>query len=130
MELKSMMGAALVLASGALLLSAPVSAQTAAGSAKAKAPPSESVEMKPAAGANFAAPVRLMAGDKFLGEARLYPSPVMHDMNGDGLADIVVGDLFGRVTVALRVKGDGPAKFGAEAPLNDFEGKELKFKNW
>lgn len=80
--------------------------------------------------ATFAAPVRLRAGDKFLGEKRLFPSPVLHDVNGDGLADIVVGDLVGRLTVALRLPGDGPLAFAAETKLQDRDAKDLDFHNW
>lgn len=78
----------------------------------------------------FAPPVRLRAGDAFLGVDRLYPSPVFHDMNGDGRADIVVGDLRGRITIALREEGDGPARFAAETKLMAQDGKELDFANW
>ena len=78
----------------------------------------------------FAAPVRIRAGDAFLGEERLYPSPVLHDVDGDGLADIVVGDLFGKVTVARRLAAKSPAAFGAEKPINDRDGKPLRFHNW
>jgi hypothetical protein len=78
----------------------------------------------------FAPPVRLKAGDKFMGENRLYPSPVFHDMNGDGRPDIVVGDLIGRMTVALRQPGDGPARYGAESKFMGADGKELDFHNW
>ncbi|MHC4973074.1 MAG: hypothetical protein ACYTG3_12155 [Planctomycetota bacterium] len=78
----------------------------------------------------FAAPVRIRAGDAFLGEERLYPSPVLHDVDGDGLADIVVGDLFGRVTVARRLAAKPPVAFGAEKPINDRDGKPLRFHNW
>ena len=78
----------------------------------------------------FAPPVRLMAGDEFLGGDRLFPSPVYHDMNGDGLLDIVVGDLPGRLTVALRRKGADPRAYEAETELKAADGKRLDFHNW
>lgn len=77
----------------------------------------------------FAPPVRLKAGDKWLGEKRLYPSPVFHDVNGDGHLDIVVGDLPGKLTVALRKPGTAMA-FEAEKDLLAASGKALKFNNW
>ncbi|MEZ5966127.1 MAG: hypothetical protein R3F56_19985 [Planctomycetota bacterium] len=75
----------------------------------------------------FAAPVRLRAGESFLGERRLFPSPVFHDVNGDGRDDIVIGDLIGRMTYALR-QADG--SYAAEAKLEDEEGKQIDFHNW
>ena len=78
----------------------------------------------------FGPPVRLKAGDKFLGEKRLFPSPVFHDMNGDGLHDIVTGDLIGRLTIALRKPGSGPAAYEGETKLKDVDGKEIDFHNW
>ncbi|HVS09675.1 MAG TPA: hypothetical protein VMS76_07345 [Planctomycetota bacterium] len=89
---------------------------------------SEAASAQPAA--IFASPVRVMAGSKPMGVGRLYPSPVFRDMNGDGLADVVIGDLFGRITVATRIAGDGPPAWGAEVPLEAVDGKELKFSNW
>jgi hypothetical protein len=79
---------------------------------------------------NFAPPVRLMAGEEFLGGDRLFPSPVYHDVNGDGLLDIVVGDLWGRLTVALRRKGADPRAYEAETELMAADGKRLDFHNW
>ncbi len=78
----------------------------------------------------FASPVRLEAGGKLLGAERLYPSPVYHDMNGDGLADIVVGDLRGHLTVALRDAGPGTPRFAAESQLNGADQRPLDFENW
>ena len=80
--------------------------------------------------ATFAAPVRVMAGSKLMGIGRLYPSPVLRDMDGDGLADVVVGDLFGRITVATRIAGDGTPAWGADVPLEAADGEDLKFSNW
>lgn len=78
----------------------------------------------------FAPPVRLSAGDVFLGDERMYPSPVFHDVNGDGLFDIVVGDLWGHLTVALREKGADPRAFAAETELMAADGKRIDFHNW
>ncbi|MCA8976396.1 MAG: VCBS repeat-containing protein, partial [Planctomycetes bacterium] len=78
----------------------------------------------------FAAPVRLMAGDKFMGEGRLYPSPAFHDLNGDGLLDVVIGDLPGRITIALRKPGNGTPTFAAETKMKALDGKDIDFHNW
>ncbi len=78
----------------------------------------------------FAAPKRIQAGTAILGQGRLYPSPVFHDVNGDKVLDIVVGDLIGKVTVAHGVVSDGGLRFGAEKALMGRDGKPLKFHNW
>ena len=71
--------------------------------------------------AKFAAPQRIKVGSKFLGEKRYYPSPVLHDVDGDGKKEIVIGDLTGRVTVASA---------DSETPMMMADGKPLKFHNW
>jgi hypothetical protein len=71
-----------------------------------------------------------MAGGKPMGADRIYPSPVFRDMNGDGLADVVTGDLFGQITVAHRLGKSDPPTFGSDEPLLDRDGKQLDFKNW
>ena len=76
---------------------------------------------------SFAAPVRLMAGDEYLGTGRMYPSPAVHDWNGDGRNDVLIGDLHGRVTVALR--GEDGA-LGAEAKAKTRDDELLDFGNW
>jgi hypothetical protein len=77
----------------------------------------------------FAAPVRIKAGDAFVGEGRYYPSPVLHDVNGDQLPDLVVGDLMGKITFAPRLAGK-KVLFGSEKQLKDRSGEQLKFHNW
>jgi hypothetical protein len=78
----------------------------------------------------FAPPVRLKAGDKFLGEQRLYPSPVFQDLDGDGALDVVVGDLIGVLTLAPRARGAGAHAYGAETKVLAADGKPLDFDNW
>ena len=75
----------------------------------------------------FEAPVRLMAGERAMGSKRLYPSPVMFDVDGDKRADLVIGDLFGRLTVSRRGAGEA---WGESKPLEGADGKPLKFHNW
>ena len=77
----------------------------------------------------FKAPTRMMAGEKFFGQERAYPSPALHDINGDGHVDLLVADLMGRVTVALGT-GSKPMSFGAEKTLLGSDKKPLNFNNW
>jgi hypothetical protein len=89
-----------------------------------------------AQGASFASPVLIeagaptVAGPTVLGKGRLYPSPVLHDLDGDGRLDVVVGDLRGHLTTAVRLPGDGAPKFAAEQKLLAKDGKDLDFGNW
>lgn len=82
-----------------------------------------------AKGPHFAAPIRLTAGDEPLGTALPYPSPRLHDIDGDGDLEMVLGDLRGRVHVAERAAGDDPAAWGELRPFKSGE-RALKFNNW
>ena len=77
----------------------------------------------------FAAPTRVMAGEKFLGQRRAYPSPAFHDVNADGHVDLLIADLMGRITVALGT-GSKPMSFGEEKPLLGSDKEPLDFNNW
>lgn len=83
-----------------------------------------------AQGAEFAPPVRLTAGDALLGTTRLYPSPAVHDFDGDGRFDVFIGDLRGLVTYALQRPDGEQIRFDTEQKLKDAEGKVLDFGNW
>ena len=80
-----------------------------------------------AQGTHFKDPVQVSAGDKLLGKGRMYPSPAVHDLNGDDRLDVFVGDLRGHITYALR-RADG--SFGEAQKLKDAEGNVLDFGNW
>ena len=76
---------------------------------------------------SFAPPVQIKAGKKLLGKGRMYPSPGFHDINGDGLKDVFIGDLRGHITYALR-KQDGT--FDNEQKLKNARGRIIDFGNW
>ena len=78
----------------------------------------------------FAAPVRLMAGDQHMGQGRLYPSPTLFDLDGDGVSEMIVGDLFGNLTVSKRIAGEDTLAWTAPEPLKGADGEPLEFSNW
>ncbi len=75
----------------------------------------------------FAPPVMLMTGEDSLGHRRMYPSPVMFDVDGDKKLDIVIGDLSGNLTISRRLEGNLWSKSEA---MKMADGKKLKFSNW
>lgn len=97
------------------------------------APGGASASDDPAGGApaKFAEPVRLKAGDKWLGEGRMYPSPAMQDLDGDGIREVVIADIRGRPTWAKVTKSaDGAVAVSEERPLLGRDRKPLDFENW
>ena len=85
---------------------------------------------EPESEARFAPPRRIMAGRVFAGQGRMFPSPVMHDVDGDKRLDLVVADLRGTVTVARRAPTKAPVRFERETPMLGRGRKPLKFNNW
>ncbi|MEM9381471.1 MAG: hypothetical protein AAGB93_16065 [Planctomycetota bacterium] len=76
----------------------------------------------------FAPPVQLTAG----GSAHtgiLYPSPALHDVDGDGARELLIGEIFGTITVSER-EAEGPATAWAEAQPMRVGGEPIKLNNW
>lgn len=102
------------------LLLTPLLAQAESGAADASA------TKRPAP--RFAAPVELTAdGKPFRGI--LYPSPTLHDTDGDGKRELWIGDLPGHVKVA-RPAGGEHGGFGPLKSAKTRDGKLLKLQNW
>lgn len=78
----------------------------------------------------FEPPVQLTSENRPLGAGRLFPSPVVHDLDGDGVPEIYLGDLPGNITVTRRAAVDGSVAWEATKPLNGASGQQLKFQNW
>lgn len=78
----------------------------------------------------FERPAQIRSGTAPLGHDRVYPSPVFHDLDGDGVLDIVLGDLPGNVTVTKRTAEGDPTALGKTVPVPAADGKPLDFENW
>lgn len=94
------------------------------------APPAPVQVPKKAASTQFAKPQLLMAGDRPMGKGILYPSPEFRDMNGDGHADIVIGDLWGNLQIATSQPQGDSVGYTKLMKLKTSDGEELKFDNW
>ncbi|MEM7261845.1 MAG: hypothetical protein AAF488_07610 [Planctomycetota bacterium] len=79
----------------------------------------------------FEAPVRLLVDDQPVNSKAnaLYPSPVLIDIDLDGRAELVVGDLWGHLRVYENTTTDGEPTWTGPAKLQA-DGKELKVSNW
>jgi hypothetical protein len=75
--------------------------------------------------ASFEAPIQLETTGKSFSTIT-YPSPVLQDLNGDGKAELVIGDLFGRLyQCSLQSDGTWSARKRMQA-----EGEPLELDNW
>ncbi len=75
----------------------------------------------------FADPIRVLAGGEPIGG--LYPSPRLYDIDRDGQAELVIGDLPGNIKFAEKVPG---TSLGTWGELQAFQtgDRKLKFNNW
>ena len=82
----------------------------------------------------FDAPVRLKVKDAFLNVAakKRFPSPAMIDVDDDGQAELVVGELMGSVGVYenQNTSGTGDPIWGPRTHLKTFDGKRIRTSNW
>ena len=78
----------------------------------------------------FRPPVQLIAGDSAMGQGILYPSPKMQDLNGDGVPEMLIGDLRGQLLVAARQGSGDSVQWSELKPLETADGKPIKFDNW
>ena len=78
--------------------------------------------------AKFAPPVQLTAGGKNH-TGILYPSPTLYDVDGDGARELLIGEIFGTITVSDRAE-DGAATAWTKARPMKVDGKPIKLNNW
>lgn len=79
-----------------------------------------------AGAAEFEAPVLLTQGDATF-EKTIYPTPVLQDLDDDGVRELVVGDLMGYLNVCK--PGATDVAWAAQEPVK-VDGKPLKLNNW
>ena len=77
----------------------------------------------------FEKPIEITAGGKTFVET-LYPSPALYDLNGDGVDELIVGDLRGYLQKATRESGDIASGWGKATNIKTADGKDLNFSNW
>ena len=79
-------------------------------------------------GVRFAPPVPISPAAAAKIESILYPTPVLHDVDGDGALEMVIGDLPGNLWVCEKAEG-GPMEWSEPKALEGPDGP-LKFDNW
>ncbi len=59
----------------------------------------------------------------------LYPSPVLHNLDGEGQPELLIGDLRGYITYSHRVPDGADHQWGPAKQVQS-QGKALKLDNW
>lgn len=76
----------------------------------------------------FGAPEELTtAGEAFTGI--LYPSPVLHDVDGDGQRELLIGDLPGRILVSEPTSETQGVAWSEQKSL-EVDGEPIRLNNW
>ncbi|MFT7486330.1 MAG: hypothetical protein ACI9F9_002185 [Candidatus Paceibacteria bacterium] len=78
--------------------------------------------------AQFAAPVPITVGSEPI-RGFSYPSPTLHDLDGDGSVELLVGDLRGRV-VAAQPRGKSGAFDWQGLDSLQVGDEDLRLNNW
>jgi|GEM_PF-2377895 len=80
----------------------------------------------------FAAPVRLLAGNKVLVSGQSYPSPAVYDVDNDGQLELVIGTIAGSLTVHEQTgRGEnGDPIWARGTALKTAEGNPVRVSNW
>jgi len=77
----------------------------------------------------FESPERLTAnGNDF--SSVIYPSPVLHDIDGDDARDLVIGDLQGNLRFCQPGDTADPLAWGAMKTLQTAGGEPIRLHNW
>ncbi|MDP7033286.1 MAG: hypothetical protein QF752_02210 [Planctomycetota bacterium] len=81
------------------------------------------------AASRFGAPEELTANGKPI-RGISYPSPTLHDIDGDSRRELLIGDLRGYIHVSQPNKDSSDLKWSERQKLNAADGKPLKLNNW
>ena len=78
----------------------------------------------------FRTPVQLKAGEAIMGAGILYPSPKLQDLDGDGVSEMLIGDLRGQLLFSKRQGSGDATQWTTLEPVQTADGKPIKFDNW
>ena len=78
----------------------------------------------------FRTPVQLKAGEAMMGEGILYPSPKLQDLDGDGISEMLIGDLRGQLLFSKRQGSSDATQWTTLEPVQTADGEPIKFDNW
>lgn len=82
---------------------------------------------------SFEKPVFLKQGDAPLNESgdMMYPSPIIIDIDNDGVDEMVVGTIFGGLySLEDQNKGKGEPKWDSPKPMKTTDGELIALNNW